>query len=94
MSFDEQDEFTGRMGGTIWSFLRENRFRVELDDGQIVEAVLPDELMETMRPFYSGPPITDRIGVVVEFREPPGLHRILEVKGASAWCGLPRPARR
>jgi hypothetical protein len=94
MAYDEQEACTGTMSGTIWMFLSANKFRVELSDGQVVDAVLPDELVDEMRPYYSGPPIAERIGVVVEFRQPPAMHRILEITGNDGWCGAARPARR
>ena len=94
MSFDDQPAFTGKMDGTIWCFLTANRFRVELHDGQLVDAALPDHLIDLIRPYYAGPPVVDRIGVVVEFRPPPAMHRIVKIKGGGGWCGMPRPNRR
>ena len=93
MSTDDQPAFTGTMHGEIWGFLNANKFRVELSDGQLVDAVVPDELIEQIRPYYTGPPIVDRIGVVVEFRERPAMHRIIRITG-SGWCGTARPFRR
>ena len=94
MELDGQPEFTGTMHGEIWGFLSVNKFRVELSDGQLVDAAVPDELIEQIRPFYSGPPIVDRIGVVVEFRQPPAMHRIIHINSGSGWCGEARPYRR
>ena len=93
MWIDDQPPFTGTMHGEIWGFLNANKFRVELSDGQLVDAVVPDELIEQIRPHYTGPPVVDRIGVVVEFRERPAMHRIIQIRG-SGWCGTARPFRR
>jgi hypothetical protein len=90
MPFDGQAVIGKTMKGKILTFLTENKFRVQLSDGQLVDAVLVDELIEKILPYYSGPPITSRIGVVVEFRDRPAMHRIVEVKGNDGWCGEQR----
>ena len=93
--FDEQPGAHGTMDGTIWCFLTGNRFRVELYDGLLVDAVVPDHLIEQIRPYYVGPPALERIAVVVEFRERPAMHRITEIKGFDGWfSGEPRACRR
>jgi hypothetical protein len=82
------------MRGTIWCFLTANKFLVQLSDGQLVDAAVPDDLIEVIRPCYTGPPLVDRIGVVVEFRQPPALHRIVEITGDGGWCGVTRASWR
>ncbi|HYE18116.1 MAG TPA: hypothetical protein VEA69_06715 [Tepidisphaeraceae bacterium] len=94
MALDAQPAFDGRMSGTILSFLTANKFRVELDDRQVVDAVVPDHLIEEIRPFYVGPPLAERIKVEVEFRQPPAMHLIVRVSARDGWCGAPRASRR
>lgn len=94
MSLDDQSDYTHTMAGTISCFLTANKFRVELHDGQIVDAVLPDHLIAQIRPYYTGPPIADRIGVIVQFRPPPAMHRIIDITGDGGWCGAPRTPSR
>jgi len=90
MSPDDQPDYTTTMHGTISCFLTANKFRVQLHDGQLVTAVLPDPLIEQIRPYYTGDPIADRIGVIVQFRPPPALHLITQITGDGGWCGAPR----
>ena len=94
MALDTQAAFTGAMRGEIRLFLTANKFRVELSDGQFVDAVMPDDLIEKILPYYSGEPLVDRIGVSVEFRDPPAMHRITEISGNGGWCGQARAAHR
>ena len=94
MAMDTQPPFDGVVRGDISVFLTVNKFRVELSDGQFVDAVLPDELVEKILPLYVGPPVTDRIGVLVELRERPAMHRIVALTGNSGWCGAPQAPRR
>jgi hypothetical protein len=94
MALDTQPKFTGTMRITISLFLTANKFCIELSDGQLVDAVMIDDLLEKIRPYYSGPPLVDRIGVIVEFREHPAMHRIVEICGGDGWCGPARAERR
>ena len=83
MALEGQPEFDGTMDGQIYCFLTANKFRVELDDGQVVDAAVPDDLIETIRPYYTGEPLVDRIRVVVEFRQPPAMHRIIRSRAGA-----------
>jgi hypothetical protein len=90
----EQPEFTGTMKGEVLVFLTTNKFRIQLNDCQIVDAVMPDALLEVVRPWYedraNGP---DHIRVTVRFREAPAMH-VISTVGSSAWCGVRRANRR
>ena len=82
------------MRGTIWLFLKANQFRVQLSDGQLVNAVLADALIDQMLKYYESEPLVDRIGVTVELREAPAMHCIIEIHGDDGWCGVARGAWR
>jgi hypothetical protein len=51
-----------------------------------------DHLIEQIRPYYTGPPIADRIGVTLPFRPAPALHLITEITGNDGWYRAPRRA--
>jgi hypothetical protein len=94
VALDEQDPCEPVMEGKISLFLAATKFRVQLNDGRIVDAVLPDHLLAKIVPYYSGPPIVERICVTVEFRDPPAMHRIVDISGGDGWCGVRRGAWR
>jgi len=74
----DQPWFTGKMDGIIIEFLREDRFRVRLADGQEALAVMPEEFLPLAveNQDLLNDPKGQFIRVTVEFREPPALHRI------------------
>ncbi len=84
-----QPEFTGIMQGVIQVFLVVNKFRVQLDDGQVIDAFMADDLIEEVRPWYEdrtkGP---ERIVVTVKLNKL-SMAQIIEV-GGQAWCGIRR----
>ena len=92
--FDDQPGSDGTIEGSIYMFLTANRFRVELRGGQLVDAVLPDELIDDMRKYYVGEPIVERIGVLVRLRQPPALNQIISVQGGDGFIGEARSLRR
>jgi hypothetical protein len=95
LELDAQPTFTRTLRGTIWLFLKANQFRVQLSGGQLVDAVLPDDLMDEILPYCQAEPIVRRIGVTIEFRDPPSMHRIVEIRGGDVlFIGEPRAARR
>jgi hypothetical protein len=91
---DGQPAFNGTIKGSIYLVLAANRFRVELRDGQLVDAVVPDDRIDQLRQYYIGGPITDRIGVLVELRQPPATHQIVRIFGQDGFVGEARTPRR
>ena len=90
----DQPKFTGTMNGPIRVHLNLNKFRVELSDGMVVDAVMTDELIEKVRPWYE-----DRtkglalIDVRVRFRPPPAMPLIVEFNNPR-WGGEARAKHR
>jgi len=93
--YTDQPEYAGTADGEIQVHLNLNKFRIQLHDGIVVDAVMPDDLIEQVRPFFEdrtdGP---DRIRVTVQFRLPPAMPLITEVRGNGAWCGIARAHHR
>jgi hypothetical protein len=78
MDYDNQPACTVRRG-ILTEFLRQDRFRVRLDDGVEVTAAMPEELLPLGGLIRSHPPPVWHIDVEVELRKPPRMHRILHV---------------
>ena len=79
-------ELAGRVrGGRLMAFLHRNLFRVQLDDGVSIVAVMPDELLPIYNPNVRLT-IVNRPSVEVDMREPPALPKIVAAR-PSSFCG-------
>jgi hypothetical protein len=73
--------------GRITQFIRRNLFRVKLENGVNIDAVMADEVLPKFDPnlqlnFYNWP------HVEVEMREPPALPKIISLRRSGGWCGF------
>ncbi len=76
----------GRLrSGRLVAFLRRDLFRVQLDDGVEVVAVMPEELFPIYNPNVRLT-VVNRPSVEVEMREPPALPKIVRA-WPSSFCG-------
>ena len=76
---------TRTRNGTLIRFLRRDLFQIELDDGILIEAVMPEEFFHWYNPNVRLTRI-NRPSVVVDMRETPQMPKIIEVHGSS-FCG-------
>ena len=68
--------------GILMRFLRCDLFQVELDDGIVIDAVMPEELFHSYDPNERLTRV-NRPWVVVDMREPPAMPKIVEVHRSS-----------
>jgi len=71
--------------GTLMAFLNRDYFRVRLDDGQKIVAVMPEELFSVYDPNVRLT-YANRHSVTIEMREPPAMPKIIRAH-QSYMCG-------